>query len=307
MLREPIRQVVSWRGSCLIPGSVAILLLVASALKAYQLTWTPLPETDLLTSKWFLIPIIEFEFVTAAALLLGILPRHTQKAAIVLFVVFLGTSLYQGAIGKWSCGCFGDVRISPWLTATIDAVTIVALICWRPSHAGKPVFNLARHQWIRRGMACVILLGSVALLGGALPRKPANIADDGLISGQGVVLLEPNKWLGRQMPLLPYVKTADDLTKGEWTVILIHWDCPKCQAVLPMYEDIARDWKERRLSSRIVVVIVPVRRAARSFEPIGQREGFCTLGHLSDEREWFVETPTLIKMVEGTVVEATTL
>jgi thiol-disulfide isomerase/thioredoxin len=160
---------------------------------------------------------------------------------------------------------------------------------------------------MRLGFAFGIVLASVALTAATLPSKPAQIGEDGLISGQGVVLLEPPTWLGKRLPLLPYIEAPEDLGAGTWVLILIHPDCPKCQALLPKYEEIARDWQERGLASRIAVVVVPVRRSARNFYPIGQRKAFCTLGHLSDDREWFVETPTLIKMVEGMVVEATTL
>jgi len=152
-----------------------------------------------------------------------------------------------------------------------------------------------------------MLLGSVALIAGALPWKPANIAEDGLISGQGVVLLEPNEWLGRRMPLLPYVKTTENLGAGTWMVVLIHLDCPKCQAVLPTYEEMARDWKERGLSSRVVVVVVPAGRPEGARDGIPPLDSSCTHGRLSDEREWFVQTPTVIKLEEGTVVEANAL
>jgi hypothetical protein len=302
-----VREFASWRASRLIPGSIAGVLLLASALKAYYLISGPILKTGLLTSKWFLIPTIELELIIALCLLLGILPRHTRRLAITVFCIFLATSLYQAVIGRSTCGCFGEVHVSPWLTGTIDALAIVALICWRPSEEGEARLRLARRGWMRTGLVSGILLGSVVLTAGALPLKHGQINDDGLISRQGVILVEPSKWLGKRMPLLPYVKTTDNLAAGTWTVLLIHSDCPKCQAVLPTYEEMARDWKERGVSSRVVVVVVPAGRPQGARDRIPPQDSSCTHGRLSDEREWFVQTPTVIKLDEGTVVEAHTL
>lgn len=306
-IQDLARSFASWPVSGVIPRSAAIVLLLASGLKAVQLVSTPLLETGLLTSKWFLIPTIEVELIIALCLLLRIFPRHTRRLAITLFFVFLGTSLYQAVIGSSTCGCFGEVHVSPWLTATMDAVAIIALICWRPEEGGKSELRLACRGWMRSGLVSGILLGSVVLMAGALPMKPAQINDEGLISGQGVIVVEPSKWLGKRMPLLPYVKTTENLGAGTWTVLLIHSDCPKCQAVLPTYEDMARDWKERGLSSRVVVVVVPAGRRDGARQGIPLQDSSYTHGRLSDEREWFVQTPTVIKLEEGTVVEANAL
>jgi hypothetical protein len=301
-----VREFAPWRASRLIPGSVASVLLLASGLKAYYLISGPILKTGLLTSKWFLIPTIELELIIALCLVLGILPRHTRRLAITLFFVFLGTSLYQAVIGRSTCGCFGEVHVSPWLTATMDAIVIIALICWRPGQDGKFELRLARRSWMRTGLVSGILLGSVVLVAGALPLRPAGITEDGLISGQGVVLLEPNQWLGRRLPLLTHLKTEEDLGTGAWTVLLVHWDCPKCQAILPTYEEMAKDWKERGVSSRVAVVVVPVRRSAKDMSILPSVSS-CALAYLSDDREWFVQTPAVIRVEQGTVVEAKTL
>jgi hypothetical protein len=189
----------------------------------------------------------------------------------------------------------------------MDTVAVVGLCLWHPRDYCEPLLHVARRRFIRLGFAFAIVLVSLALTAATLPTKPAEFTEDGLINGQGIVLLEPERWLGKRLPLLRYVKTPEDLSVGAWVLVLVHRDCPKCQAVLPSYEEMAREWSERGLSSRIAVIEIPAHRSAPPVGGTDPSETFCTPGRLTEEREWFVQTPALIKIVDGMVVEATTL
>jgi hypothetical protein len=53
--------------------------------------------------------------------------------------------------------------------------------------------------------------------------------------GKKTVLLEPEKWIGKEFPLLSFIEPTeeqDKLKNGEWTIVLYHHDCPKCQEVI---------------------------------------------------------------------------
>jgi len=50
---------------------VGFVLLTAAALKGYQLAAGPVAETGLLTSRWFLIGVVEFELFFGLWLLAG--------------------------------------------------------------------------------------------------------------------------------------------------------------------------------------------------------------------------------------------
>jgi hypothetical protein len=73
--------------------------------------------------------------------------------------------------------------------------------------------------------------------------------------GRKTILLEPDKWVGKEFPLLPYIEppeVGEKLKIGEWTVVLYHHDCPKCKEVIndlmeKKTENLVCVWKCRRL------------------------------------------------------------
>jgi len=62
--------------------ALGLLLLIAAALKGHQLATEPVPETGLLTSRWFLIGVVEFELFFGLWLLSGLYPKWTWRAAL---------------------------------------------------------------------------------------------------------------------------------------------------------------------------------------------------------------------------------
>lgn len=50
----------------------------------------------------------------------------------VTFSLLASVSFVLGVIGVPSCGCFGKLRINPWLTFAFDVVALGALWRWRP-------------------------------------------------------------------------------------------------------------------------------------------------------------------------------
>ena len=88
------------------------ILIVAAGLKCYQLGSGPVAESGLLTSRWFLIVVVEFEFLFALCLLVGVCRHLVWMGAVACFAVFACVSCYKAVSGDASCGCFGAVRVS---------------------------------------------------------------------------------------------------------------------------------------------------------------------------------------------------
>jgi hypothetical protein len=94
--------------------ALGLLLLVAAALKAHQLATQPLPERDLLSSRWVLVLWVEAEIALSLWLLSGLVRRAGWAAALVCFSLFSVVTLHKALAGETSCGCFGVVEVSPW-------------------------------------------------------------------------------------------------------------------------------------------------------------------------------------------------
>ena len=237
---------------------VALLLLTAAALKGYDLANGPVVGSGLLDSRWLLIGVVEMEILFGLWLLANILPKLTWAAALACFSLFTCVSLYKALSGYASCGCFGRVPVNPWYTATLDLGIVLSLLYWRPTGRGA-WFAIGRttgwgpSRFSRNDTgtvplphtACVRVVGVLAAwLVVGLPAAyamtsytPTTLSDAGDVIGDGkVVVLEPEKWIGKRFPLLDYIDIGDRLKQGKWLVLLYHHDCPKCQTVVRTLE-----------------------------------------------------------------------
>jgi hypothetical protein len=281
----------------LIRFALSLLLLSAASLKGYELFAAPLPETSLWTSRAFRIGAVEAEALLGLWLLSGLRPRGARWAALAAFLAFFGISLSKALAGEASCGCFGRVPIGPQWTAAFDLGAILALWRWRPAEAeGRPVGR----RWLR--VAGVMLLFLVAGVPSgfvlAVSRPAVLDAEADIDAEQSVLVLEPEKWVGRRCPLLPYADIGNELSRGRWLVVLYHHDCPRCRDVVPAYAARARAAAADPTAPRIAFLAVPPHGAPSwQFAPGSS----CREGKLTASKEWFVVTPAVLRLQDGMV------
>lgn len=111
---------------------LGLLLLVTGCLKTHAAFADRPVETYLLTSRWGLFAIAEFEFFLGGWLITGLYPRFAQRCASMTFLCFLGVSLLTAYSGERSCSCFGELNVSPWIAASIDSAALLALVLCGP-------------------------------------------------------------------------------------------------------------------------------------------------------------------------------
>jgi hypothetical protein len=142
------------------------LILAAAGMKAYALALDPLVQDWFLASPRLLIAAIEVEMLLGLWLLSGWSVRAGWVAALGFFAVMTGVSLDLATTGQTSCGCFGQVPVSPWLTFAVDLAAVGALVIFRPARQG----DLPGGAWLQRLLKSVV--GAAVLLallaGGAL-------------------------------------------------------------------------------------------------------------------------------------------
>jgi hypothetical protein len=276
----------------LIPISLSFLLSIAAFLKGYELYTAPLPETGLWTSGGVRVGVVEAEFLLGLWLLSGLWVRAARWAALVAFHVFFTLSLSRALAGEESCGCFGSVPIDPRWTAGADLVAIFALWRWRPVESIGWLLG-ERSLRVAATLALWLLVGIPG--GFVLAARWPEVEADG-----SRVVLKPEKWVGRRCPLLPYADIGDELSRGRWLVLLYHHNCSRCQEVVPIYEAQARAAAANPAAPRIAFLAVPPHGAPLwKFAP-----GSISLqGKLTESKEWFGSTPTLLRLQDG-VVEA---
>jgi len=300
VLRDIARSAMSTlpRGYDALRIVMALLLLGAAGLKAHQLVTEPVLGTGFFESRWLLITVVEFELFFGLWLVSGLLPRLTWLAAVGCFSVFASVALFKALSGAASCGCFGRLPVNPWYTASLDGMVLASLLFWRPRVAIPPGGRSKRFR-LRAGLLCAAwLIAGVAAAFRMGTAETALLSDAGQVLADGkIVLLCPETWMGKRLPLLPYIDVGDELSRGEWLVVFHRRDCPKCRAALPSYVRLAGEWSRRPGAPRVAFVEIPQRG-----EPLSSaRSALVVAGRLSAAKEWYVETPLAVTLNSGNV------
>jgi hypothetical protein len=254
------------------------------------------PSARILDSRWFAIALVEFEVVLGLWLLSGAYARLAWWAALVCFLGFAAFSLASALMGNRSCGCFGNVEVSPWLSLAIDVAAVGALLCYRPSSLLASAPSSSAHG---------LLLVSIALCAGIsaavfISSNPSKLAESGEIIGDSsFVILEPHQWIGRRFPLLDYIDIGPSLATGSWIVLLYNHDCSACEEAIERYGRMARADELSDLAIAFIELPPYGDTTPPALRVSGLRHMF---GRISPSREWFVPLPVELTLVDGTTV-----
>ncbi|HUT29914.1 MAG TPA: hypothetical protein VMX13_08990 [Sedimentisphaerales bacterium] len=162
-----------------------------------------------------------------------------RLAALACFSLFSFVTLYKGLTGAASCGCFGSVHVNPWITLlAIDIPAVIMLLILRPSlpvlrrqESIKPLIRefLAPLPSLPRFAATA----SIGLLTLAVT-TPILALNKPAVVTSAYEVLEPESWVGKQLPILEHIDIADTLKTGNWLILLYHYDCPDCAEAIPI-------------------------------------------------------------------------
>ena len=277
---------------------LAAILLTSAALKAYELDTLPFLESGLLNQRWLLNSTIGVEFVLGGWLLIGSGNYRTWVVTLALWFTFTCVSGYEAILGVGSCGCFGRVYVNPLYTASFDLLIVLILPFCRPT---APL-RATRHTGWRRTTMVAIAAASVAFgVWNVHQYSSDRLNADGLTVVDGVIVLEPAKWVHHPFMLAPYIDIGSTLIQGDWIVLFYRDDCEFCQRAVPHYEALAEPSAAFPHSdaSHIAVVEIP------PYAPLGQKlvrpNMLALAGRLTNEHEWFAATPIGVWLHDGTV------
>jgi hypothetical protein len=276
---------------------LALVLLAAAALKTHQLATQPTLGEGLLSSRAFLTVEVEFEILLGLWLLSGLYRRLAWAVTAGCFAVFAGVAFYKGVRGEASCGCFGVVAISPWVTLIFDVLCLGGLLALRPDLRRAKPMNSFRLRLGGFGGAAVV--AGIAAAMAAASFQASRLSPKGEFIGNGrFVLLETKSWVGKPLPLLQHITMREDLAKGKWRVILYRHDCPNCR------DDVANLIKPPPVKGgparSAFVEMAPYAEGTKAdILPAG---GAFSRGRLSDGKDWIIETPVVLELDRGVVV-----
>lgn len=142
------------------------ILLLAAAMKLYGSAVEPVGGFGIFSQPWVQMLIVEWEILLGIWLVWGVNSGLAWVAAIATFVTFGCVSAWQGWIGQTNCGCFGAIRVNPWLTFGIDVSALALLVgTYHRALAGMRVEKAA--SWLRSiGITSCLALAFVGVMAG---------------------------------------------------------------------------------------------------------------------------------------------
>lgn len=268
---------------------VAAMLLSSALLKAIS------PSQALAaTAAWgigylAIALIVQLEILLAIWLYSGMANRPARFSAAGMFSIFSVISLAFVLQGHASCGCFGSLKTDPRLVLLVDISVLVALV-WTTIVA-SPCASRSRGRCILAATAYLAVAPSLLIL--MLAQQPPRLASDTTMdSMSGIVILEPETWVGKASPLKQYITPQVELEGKTTTALIYHHDCPACQKVLPEYVRLAAEATQSH--QQVVLIEVP---------PLGEQREYNSAIHttLSPDHEWFVQAPVELVIDDGIV------
>ena len=164
----------------------------------------------------------------------------------------------------------------------------------------KPTAKMTPKLLAALAIAATVLCGwKLCPLPRSTPDTAAAIPSEPPTAASTYEILEPESWVGKPFPILDHIDIRDQITQGNWLLLLYHHDCPDCIDAIARYEQTARDLAGNEDLLQIAFIEVP----PFSHEPITPNRP-CLQGRLADTTEWFVTTPAVVLLNNGQVRSA---
>ena len=298
-VQTPIAEKTSQLSWHVLRIAIGVLLIGTGLLKAQMLATQPLvgDGIGILNSRWLNVLAVELELAFAMWLFAGLMQRLTYLLSLLCFGIFAIVSASKWYGGAESCHCFGAVTTPPIHTMLLDLTIIGLLIVFRPQGMvfqwtayRQELLELKRFRWI--GFATVIwLVLAVPVTYAMISVEKNDLAELGTeffgADGKKTILLDPERWVEKPFPLLPFIEppeVREKLKTGEWTVVLYHNDCPKCQEVID-------DLIEKKMENLVCVEVS----ASNDSTSVNSTAIDISNGYISDINSWLINTPVIIR------------
>ena len=299
---------------------VGVVLIIASVLKIHQLLTEPIISQGFWESWEFFLIQIPLELGLGIWLLCGLFRKAAWLIAVAAFVIFILVTLQKGLVGAESCDCFGRVHVDPWVTLlAIDIPLLLALLIFQPKGQKllPPPWPSAKH-FFGVAIPTFVLLGSIVPI--LIFNKPPDKTDryevvrpkewtreepriDRQVSaGETSKARTGEKVVSKEWPLLKHIDIADSLRSNIVVVMFYGSECDTCHEAIPLYDKMGRDMVGSEDSIQIAFIEIPP--YSPEEDSLIPAETLCLTGRLDSSKEWYIMTPLVVVILDGSVVKS---
>jgi thiol-disulfide isomerase/thioredoxin len=275
-----------------------LVLIVASVLKIHQLLTEPIISKGFWESWLFFLIQIPLELGLGIWLVCGLFRKAAWMLAVLAFGLFIVVTLQKGLIGAESCGCFGRVKVNPWITfSVIDIPLFLGLVIFRPKGLKLlPPWPKAAHFF---GVAIPTFIAFSVIMPVLVFNKPPDKTDK-------YEVVRPAEWISearnhKEWSMLKHIDVADSLRSNIVIVVLYSTECDTCHKAIPLYDQMGRDMAGNEDSIRFAFVEIPP--YASEKDNIVSVDTPCLRGRLDSSKKWYVQTPLVVVVQDGVAVK----
>lgn len=150
-----------------------------------------------------------------------------KYCCVLLFCAYLGILFSSIRNNISDCGCFSAISVSPTVMIGVDFLVLLILFeVMRRNDSTKK--DLAK-------LMCVSVLVGVAvgfIHSGGLTNQSYEALRLGAVPQNQPVLLTPQEWRGKEMPLTKYTSCSPPIAMGQVTAVLVRPDCDACKKMV---------------------------------------------------------------------------
>jgi thiol-disulfide isomerase/thioredoxin len=273
-----------------------MVLLAATALKIHQLLTEPIISKGFWESWEFFLIQIPLELGLGIWLISGLFRKAGWLLGLIAFGGFIGVTLYKGLTGAESCGCFGMVKVNPWITlSAIDIPIFILLAIFRPK--GEKLFP---PPWPKPAHFFAIVIPTFILL----PTIEYNlIMNKPPIKTDKYEVVDTKQWVNQNLwPMLEYIDKKAQLQTGLWVVLMYHYDCPDCAQAIPKYEEMYKSLKGNENAINFAFIEMPP--YGNEKQQLVSPDSEIVRGRLSEAKKWYAQTPVVVVLDNGQALKA---
>lgn len=269
---------------------LALILWGAACAKAVSGLTSPIApeEAGFPAGRWTGLGLAAMEAGLAVWLLSGVHPVWAWRTTLGSFVVFAAMSLAKVVAGDTSCGCFGDLEVSPWLSFMLDATVIASLIVWRPRASRPDATSIAGIGLGQLAAGLLVVQSTIFTI--ALTRG----------SDDSAVLAADRFPLDQPLPVLANIDIRSRLETGRWLVLFYKNRCSACTDARARFEGLAVTLGRREGRPRVSLVECPPYAPASDEDAGGHAWHH---GRLDRSRNWQLPAPFAV-LIEGGIVRS---
>lgn len=284
---------------------VPLWLLTAAVLKLIDLSPTHLPAALIKWAGGFgvdLVFLLRFS-IAVELIVVGVmvtLPTLARWTGILMLGAFIPVLVGDLLLGASSCGCFGAIKVNPWVTLVMDVTFFLGIVFLGRREPRLAISSsLPTNRVVAVGLWSLLSVVAAFATSADLPPVSSEAAGDlPALPADGYYLPAYEEWLGqpfRELEIAAWtVGLPDDLDVGQQFVVFFRKDCEHCHELLEVFFSGALDWPT-------TAIAVPERDGwpTENLQPFPCPE--CRVAELPSGIDWFLQTPVVVRLMEGRV------